>query len=166
MKLKNLALSVICFASLGSLVGCQSSAGNKKSDSSAASNQKGEESGSEQHRTAGVDGESLHTIYFDFDKYNIRADQEDAAQAIAKSMKSTPSMSIQIQGHTDDRGSVEYNIALGNKRALALKHFLTAAGIKANKISTVSYGKERPAVDGQSEDAWAKNRRDEVVPTK
>ena len=162
MKLKNLALSVVCLASLGTLVGCQSSSSSDKSDSSSAASNDEKSDDNEVH-SANADGAVLHTIYFDFDKYDIRADQEKTALEMANSLKKTPHLSVQIQGHTDDRGSVEYNMALGNRRALSLKKFLVTSGVKASKISTISYGKERPAVDGQNEDSWAKNRRDEVV---
>jgi peptidoglycan-associated lipoprotein len=105
----------------------------------------------------------LKTVYFDFNKYIIRADQVASASATAVSLKANPSVKIQIQGNTDDRGSAEYNLALGNKRADALKKYLVAQGVSADNISTVSFGKERPAVQGHDEDSWAKNRRDDIV---
>lgn len=109
---------------------------------------------------------SLPTIYFDFDKYVIPANQMEAANSLAKTLKSDPALKIQIQGNTDDRGSVEYNMALGNKRADSLKKYLVTQGADENNISTVSYGKERPAVQGDDENAWSKNRRDDVVEQK
>ncbi|APJ02996.1 peptidoglycan-associated lipoprotein Pal [Silvanigrella aquatica] len=108
---------------------------------------------------------SLNTIYFDFNKYDIRENQKEAADQIAESLKSNSSLAIQIQGNTDDRGSTEYNMALGQKRAVALKNYLMANGVK-NKIETISYGKERPAVQGNNEEAWSKNRRDDIVKMK
>ncbi|RDB36235.1 MAG: hypothetical protein DCC88_06040 [Spirobacillus cienkowskii] len=107
----------------------------------------------------------LKTIYFDFNKYVIREDQKDSAMQIAEKLKSSSSLEIQIQGNTDDRGSTEYNIALGQKRAQALKNFLISNGVQ-NNIETISFGKERPAVKGNNEDAWAKNRRDDIVKLK
>ncbi len=103
------------------------------------------------------------TIYFDFNKYVIRQDQLSAAREIATDLKAHPEKRIQIQGNTDDRGSVEYNMALGNKRANSLKKFLVIQGAQAEHISTVSFGKEHPALEGSGEEVWAKNRRDDVV---
>lgn len=109
----------------------------------------------------------LHTIYFDFDKYNIRADQQDSATAMAHSIasyaKAHPDLKVQVQGNTDDRGSVEYNMALGTRRAESLKEYLVQSGVNPKTLDTVSFGKERPAVVGNSETAWSQNRRDEVV---
>lgn len=110
----------------------------------------------------GSNGLMLHTVYFDFDKYNIRGDQRANVDEMANSLKDNPGTKVQIQGNTDDRGSVEYNIALGRKRAESLKNALEAYGVK-NKIDVVSYGKERPAVQGNDESAWEQNRRDDVV---
>jgi peptidoglycan-associated lipoprotein len=108
---------------------------------------------------------SLNTVYFDFNKYDIRGDQKEVANQMAESLKANSSVAIQIQGNTDDRGSTEYNMALGQKRAQALKNFLTANGVK-NSVETISYGKERPAIQGNNEESWSKNRRDDVVKLK
>lgn len=105
---------------------------------------------------------NFKTVYFDFNKYDIRADQKEDAMQIAEVLKTSPTIQIQIQGNTDDRGSTEYNMALGQRRAQSLKNFLIANGVQ-NTIETISYGKERPVAQGQSEEAWAKNRRDDVV---
>ncbi len=107
----------------------------------------------------------LNTVYFDFNKYDIRGDQKDIANQIAESLKSYPTVEIQIQGNTDDRGSTEYNMALGQKRAQSLKNYLIANGAQ-NSIETISYGKERPAAQGNNEEVWSKNRRDDVVKIK
>jgi peptidoglycan-associated lipoprotein len=108
---------------------------------------------------------SLNTVYFDFNKYDIRGDQKSVANQMAESLKANPNVEIQIQGNTDDRGSTEYNMALGQKRAQSLKNYFKANGVE-NSIETISYGKERPAVQGNNEQAWSKNRRDDVVKTK
>lgn len=108
---------------------------------------------------------TFKTIYFDFNKYDIRSDQKEEAMKIAETLKASPNIQIQIQGNTDDRGSPEYNMALGQRRAQSLKNFLIANGVQ-NTIETISYGKERPVAQGQSEEAWAKNRRDDVIRTK
>jgi len=108
-------------------------------------------------------GLALHTIYFDFDRYDIREDQRDKADAMAQSLVDHPEAQIQIQGDTDDRGSVEYNLALGTRRAESLRKYLVASGVNSANVEIVSYGKERPAVQGDNESAWAQNRRDDVV---
>ena len=108
-------------------------------------------------------GVALQTIHFDFDRYDIRPNQRAKADAMAQSLREHPDSHVQIQGNTDDRGSVEYNIALGTRRAESLKKYLVASGVKSDNIDIVSYGKERPAVQGDNESAWAQNRRDDVV---
>ena len=81
-------------------------------------------------------------------------------------MKSSKSAVIQIEGHCDERGTVEYNLALGERRAQSVKNFLTQLGVEGARLSTISYGEEKPVVQGHTEDAWAKNRRAEFVATK
>lgn len=108
----------------------------------------------------------LKSVYFDFNKYDIRADQNESANLIVDYLKKHPSAVIQIQGNTDDRGSAEYNIALGQKRAQSLKNYLITHGVEHKSIETISYGKEHPAVQGNNEEAWSKNRRDDVVKIK
>lgn len=103
----------------------------------------------------------LMTVYFDFDKYNIRGDQRGALDNNVQVLKKFPNTVIKIEGHCDERGTVEYNLALGDKRANAVKEYLVTAGINADRIETISYGKERPVDPGHTEAAWAKNRRAE-----
>lgn len=105
------------------------------------------------------------TIYFDFDKYNIRHDQKERVEHNREILSKEPTRKIQIQGHCDDRGSVEYNMALGERRAQSLKnYFMEIYGIHENRLSTMSYGKEKPAVKCHpcSEREHAKNRRVEI----
>jgi peptidoglycan-associated lipoprotein len=101
-------------------------------------------------------------VHFDLDKANIRAG-EDAGILDEKLriLQANPSLTIEIVGHADERGSDEYNLALGNRRAVAAKQYLTGRGIDAARISTRSMGEEQPVDPGHSEDAWSKNRRDE-----
>ena len=101
-------------------------------------------------------------IHFDYDKDDIRpgADQQ-ALDAKAAILLANPGVQVNIAGHTDDRGSDEYNLVLGGKRAAAAKRYLEAKGIDGGRIKTISYGEERPADPSQTEEAWAKNRRDE-----
>lgn len=102
-------------------------------------------------------------IHFDFDKASILAgDQQTLDQKIAILQKN-PSLRVQISGHCDERGSDEYNLALGNRRANAAKQYLVSHGIDASRIETISYGEERPLSPGHDEDSWAQNRRDEFT---
>jgi peptidoglycan-associated lipoprotein len=102
-------------------------------------------------------------IYFDFDKSEIKGEFRDIIQAHAEYLASHPDVSITLEGHTDERGTREYNIALGERRAQAVQRMLTLQGVAASQIRTVSYGEERPAALGHDEDAWALNRRAEFI---
>ncbi|MCC6962840.1 MAG: peptidoglycan-associated lipoprotein Pal [candidate division Zixibacteria bacterium] len=103
------------------------------------------------------------TIYFDFDKYNLRDDAKNGLRQNFERMKANPQAKVLIEGHCDERGTVEYNLALGERRARSAMEYLASLGIPRDRMSIISYGKERPAVLGSSEDAWAKNRRAEFV---
>ncbi len=98
-------------------------------------------------------------VYFDFDKYVIRADQQGVTDADAKFLQEHPNVSILIEGHCDDRGSEEYNLALGDNRANAVKEQLVKLGINASRIKTISYGKEKPFCTQNDESCWQQNRR-------
>jgi peptidoglycan-associated lipoprotein len=102
-------------------------------------------------------------IYFDFDSSEIRPDYSALIAAHAKYLASNASIRVRIEGNTDERGSREYNIGLGERRAQALRRALMLQGVAESQITTVSYGEERPAVTGHGEEAWSKNRRDELV---
>ncbi len=102
-------------------------------------------------------------IYFDFDKYNIRPDMKSRIEQNAKFLLDHPSVRIEIQGNCDERGSNEYNLALGEKRAKAAKAYLVNLGVNPDRIETVSFGEEKPLDPGHNEKAWAKNRRDDFV---
>jgi peptidoglycan-associated lipoprotein len=107
------------------------------------------------------DNSMFRTIYFDFDKSDLRADAREGLQANASYLKSNSGVQITIEGNCDERGSNEYNLALGKRRAEAAYKYLVDLGIDGSRMTTVSYGEERPAVEGHNELAWAKNRRDE-----
>ena len=98
-------------------------------------------------------------VFFDFDKYNIRPDQRGTVEALAAWLDTNPSVTLTIEGHCDERGTREYNLALGERRANSVRDYLVALGINPARLSTVSYGEERPAVLGSNESAWAQNRR-------
>jgi len=116
----------------------------------------------------GIEGEVfesklLKDIHFDFDKYDIRRVDEEILKENAVLLKNNPKMKVQIEGHCDERGTVEYNLALGERRASNTKKYLVFLGIPSDRISTISYGKERPFDKGHHEEAWAKNRRAHIV---
>jgi len=100
-------------------------------------------------------------IHFDYDKAIIRGGDASILDQKVSILQANPALRIRISGHCDERGSDEYNLALGNRRATAAKQYLVSHGIDASRIETVSYGEERPADPGHNEEAWAKNRRDE-----
>jgi peptidoglycan-associated lipoprotein len=100
-------------------------------------------------------------IHFDLDRSNIRSDDMGALDQKVAILQANPDLRIRIGGHCDERGSDEYNLALGNRRAQSAKQYLVSHGIDASRIETQSWGEERPAVDGHDESAWSQNRRDE-----
>jgi peptidoglycan-associated lipoprotein len=110
--------------------------------------------------------ELLEKIYFDFDSAELSAAARDSLKKNHDLLKKNGSAKVQIEGHCDERGSDEYNLALGERRAKSAAKYLTTLGIKADRLSTISYGKEKPADPGHDEAAWAKNRRDEFVVVK
>jgi peptidoglycan-associated lipoprotein len=115
-------------------------------------------------KTPGIEGEVFETkllkdIHFDFDKYDILQGDAEILKGNAALLVKFPNVKIQIEGHCDERGTVEYNLALGERRANSTKNYMISLGISGNRISTISYGKERPMDPAHNEDAWAKNRR-------
>ncbi len=116
----------------------------------------------------GIEGEIfesklLKDIHFDFDKYDIHPGDTEILKENGTLLKKYSNVKIQIEGHCDERGTVEYNLALGERRANSTKKYLTSLGISPDRISTISYGKERPADPGHNEEAWAKNRRAHTI---
>jgi len=107
--------------------------------------------------------QSAKDIYFDYDKYDIRADQQASVQADVQFLSQHTNINFTIEGHCDERGSTEYNLALGDQRASAVKNALTAAGISASRIKTISYGKEKPFCTESNEACWQQNRRGHFV---
>jgi peptidoglycan-associated lipoprotein len=107
----------------------------------------------------------LKDIYFDFDKYDLRTDARSMLQDSAKWLKANPAARIQIEGHCDERGTTEYNMALGAKRAQAAKDYLGSLGIQSQRVSTVSYGEELPVCRDHTDQCYEKNRHDRFVVT-
>lgn len=113
--------------------------------------------GSQAHFENAVNGQNV--IYFDTDRFNIDSEDSARLQTQAQYLGRYPQVSITIEGHADERGTREYNLALGERRANAAKNFLVSLGVDAGRIATVSYGKERPVALGSNEESWARNRR-------
>jgi peptidoglycan-associated lipoprotein len=113
---------------------------------------------------ARIAGVNFEPVYFSYDRNDIRQSEEHKLKAVADYLKGNAKAGIVIEGNCDSRGTTEYNRNLGEKRAIAAKTFLMAEGIEESRIKTISYGKERPAVQGDDETARAQNRRDEFVP--
>ena len=103
----------------------------------------------------------LRNIYFDFDKSSIRAEFQPVLEGIAAWLNDRPDKHLLVEGHTDERGTNEYNLALGERRALSVRRYLVGLGISPDRLHTISFGEERPADPGHGESAWAENRRAE-----
>ncbi|MFP4379853.1 MAG: peptidoglycan-associated lipoprotein Pal [Candidatus Sumerlaeia bacterium] len=108
----------------------------------------------------------LVKIYFDFDKSNIRADQQERMEQNAKVLLANPQVNVTIEGHCDERGTTEYNFALGERRANSVRRFLISRGVDAQRLTILSKGEEEPVVDRDTEEAYALNRRCEFIVTK
>ncbi len=103
------------------------------------------------------------TIYFDYDRHDLKPEAKEVLGELVSFLKANPDLRVQIAGNCDERGTNEYNIALGDKRARSAQEYCTSSGIDPKRISTISYGEEKPADPAGNEEAWAKNRRDEFI---
>ena len=117
----------------------------------------------EPREPAAATSAGLQPIYFDFDRAFIRNDARPVMKANADWLKANPRVKVRIEGNCDERGTKEYNQALGQRRAVSAKKYLTDLGISAGRISIISYGKEKPVCSDSAEECWQKNRRDELV---
>ena len=109
--------------------------------------------------------EVFKPIYFGYDQSTLSAEGQSTLQEIGKLMKEVPEITARVEGHSDERGSNDYNLALGERRAKSVNDYLASYGIQATRLSTISYGEEKPAVEGHDEGSWAKNRRVEFTTT-
>jgi peptidoglycan-associated lipoprotein len=121
-------------------------------------------------RSPGIQGQvfessMLKDIHFNFDKYDIRPEDAAILKENAALLKKFPNVKVQIEGHCDERGTIEYNLALGERRANRTRDYLVSLGISSDRISTISYGKEKPLDPSHNEEAWAKNRRAHTIIT-
>ncbi len=145
------------FAALALLAACQSSSNDSAATGAGAatSTTAGPRPGSQEDLVANVGDR----VFFDTDESSIRADQRSVLERQAAWLSRYPQVTVQVEGHADERGTREYNLALGQRRANAARDVLVAGGVSGSRINTISYGKDRPAALGSSEDAWAQNRR-------
>jgi peptidoglycan-associated lipoprotein len=104
-----------------------------------------------------------NTVYFDFDSSVVKVSEVPKLEAVAAAMQTMPGKMLRVEGHCDERGTEEYNRALGERRALSVREVLVGAGMNPNQVETVSYGEDQPAELGHNEGAWAANRRGEIV---
>jgi peptidoglycan-associated lipoprotein len=119
-------------------------------------------------KTPGIEGEVfesslLKNIHFDFDKYDVRSEDTKILKESAALLMKYPKVKIQIEGHCDERGTAQYNLALGERRSNSAKQYLMTLGISADRLATISYGEEKPVDQGHNEEAWSKNRRAHFV---
>jgi len=103
------------------------------------------------------------TVYFDFDRSAVKPSETEKVEAVANALKEKPDNKLLIEGHCDERGTEEYNRALGERRALSVREYLTSLGIEPKRVFTLSWGEDRPADTNHTEEAWAKNRRGEFI---
>jgi peptidoglycan-associated lipoprotein len=151
-----------CSSKKPAATGPEGAAGMGESNMGAAG---GNSLGQFQKGTLGAPGSGgpLTDIHFDYDDYTIRPQDGEILRTDAKWLTDHGNTRVQVEGHTDERGSEEYNLALGAKRAQAAKDYLTTLGIPSERISTISYGKELPLCTEHDDDCWAQNRRDHFV---
>ena len=143
------------------------SASGSSSSSATAAGSTSSSASSSTTATQMSDAEKLaqvgNTVYFGFDSSELAGEAQATLDRQAAFLNVNPTMVVIIEGHADERGTREYNLALGDRRAVAVRDYLLAKGLNAARVRTVSYGKERPAVSGSNEQAWAKNRRAATV---
>ena len=151
--MKNKYLSLF-FAGILLISGCETIGG---SSSGSASGEFGDSK--QANLQAYLQNEIGDRVYFETDKHNINSSSAFKLETQANWIKSTPGFTIILEGHCDERGTREYNLALGERRANSVKEFLVSMGVDESRIMTVSYGKERPAADGSTSESWAENRR-------
>ncbi|WP_069383677.1 peptidoglycan-associated lipoprotein Pal [Halomonas caseinilytica] len=174
MQLKPYARSLAVAFSLAFVAGCSSTGGTQDGSMSGSGSGSGSGAGTSGTGTGQVSGSGLgdgsgqmadsripevRTIYFAFDSDAIRPEFQSVLNAHARFLRNNPNANVVLQGHTDERGTREYNLALGERRAGAVEEFLSVEGVSPSQVEVVSYGEERPAARGSNEEAYAQNRR-------
>jgi peptidoglycan-associated lipoprotein len=166
LNFKPLAL-IIMLASTMALTGCGSTQKQGMDEDSSAS-MTAEEMSSEVELNADSDSGkagALKSVYFGFNSATLTSDTRNRLARNAEFLKGNSSVEVQVEGHCDERGGVQYNLALGERRAKVVKNYLVSLGVSSSRISTISFGKERPISFGHDESAWGENRRGNFVVT-
>ena len=167
-SIKTMTMALVLALTLG-ITGCGSS--KKKANNASGTNASMESSdGSSTEFELNGDSDSgkagsLQTVTFGFNSATLSSDARSALDNNAQILKNNDDVEVQVEGHCDERGGVQYNLALGENRARAVKQYLVSMGVSSSRISTVSFGKERPIAFGHNESAWSKNRRANFVVT-
>jgi len=179
MKQKNYASMAVCLLLAGGLAACSSNEASKAAAAPATAQAKAATKPGEQARrpqsqssldalrrgdsAATPKDSALKEVFFEFDRYDLTGDSRATLKAAADWLKKNPAVKVEIEGHCDDRGTSEYNLALGAKRANAAKDYLMTLGVPAARLSATSYGEEIPVCREETEACWQKNRRDRFV---
>ncbi|WP_148254014.1 peptidoglycan-associated lipoprotein Pal [Aidingimonas lacisalsi] len=174
MEFKPHAKYLVAVLALAALAGCSSTGGTQDGSMDSDGAVSGRDSASTQGATgtdqqsgtrtgSGMDGADgipqTRTIYFEFDSDRIRSEFESVLNDHAEYLNDNPGTEVVLQGHTDERGTREYNMALSERRAKAVERYLSVQGVSSSQLDVVAYGEERPAVDGTDEESYARNRR-------
>lgn len=166
MQFTTYAKTLAAALSLAVIAGCSSSGGTQDGDTSGMGSSTTGASTQGMSSGQGASGQGMNdqipnvrTIYFDFDKDTIRPEFESVLNQHAAYLQANPNTNVVLEGHADERGTREYNLALGERRANSVKQYLTIQGVPASQIEVVSYGEERPAAEGHTEEAYSQNRR-------
>jgi peptidoglycan-associated lipoprotein len=170
MKFKSIALLSVLAAVL-TLSSCANMKKKNTSGSDSADSAKVDD-GKNSGMSLDLNGDSdsnkagaLKTVYFDFNSAGLSNDTKEALNNNAQFLKTNTSVKVQVEGHADERGGVQFNLALGEKRAKGVKEYLVGQGVEASRLSTISLGKEKPVTFGHDEESWSKNRRANFVIT-
>lgn len=166
---RSLGVIVLAVSMAGAFGGCKGNSGRSTTMPGLSTASGGGISGSETTTVEGLpeyesnwlfqEDTGLETIYFDYNSYALRSDALDSLRRNADKIKQVTNVVIQVEGHCDERGTQEYNLALGEKRALATREHLMNLGVSGDRIITISYGEEDPAAFGHDESSWSQNRR-------
>jgi peptidoglycan-associated lipoprotein len=171
MKFKSIALMAL-IASVLTLSSCASNKKKTEAATDSAPDTAQVDNGSNKGMALELNGDSdsnkagaLKTVYFDFNSAGLSSETKEALSNNAQFLKTNTTVKVQVEGHADERGGVQFNLALGEKRAKGVKEYLIGQGVEAGRISTISFGKEKPVSFGHDEESWSKNRRANFVIT-
>ncbi len=158
------AISLACVLAFGT-AGCKTTTvDNTRQKPPRDTGSEFREAGTRVQAPRGASISSLGTVYFDFDRAEVRADARSTLKSNASTIKNNSSWgTVTVEGHTDERGSEEYNLALGDRRASAVRRYLVDLGVRSSRLHTVTFGEAKPAVRGHNESAWRYNRRSDFT---